>query len=71
MKESPAKVIDQSRFEVTFGDSNQDAIFDIIAKHIKYTGDTVETIELSTGAERYQAKVVFYTDDISRLPPLS
>lgn len=71
MTESSPKVIDQNRFEVTLGTENQAAIFETIAKHIDHTGDIVETIVLGTGSEQFQATVVFYTDDLSRLPMYS
>jgi hypothetical protein len=68
MNESLPRVIDQSRFLVVFGSNNQAEIFETIASHIKNTGDTVETLILGTGKELYQATVIFYTDDLSRLP---
>lgn len=68
VKESTPKIIDPERFEVEFGSSHQAAIFETIAQHIRNTGDVAETIVLSTGSERYQALVTFYTEDLSRLP---
>lgn len=71
MTESLPKVIDPDRFEVTFGSSNQAEIFETIAKHVRDTGDTVETMMLFTGSESFMATIGFYTDDISRLPLVS
>lgn len=63
MTEYTPKIIDKDRFQTTFGNSNQHEIFEAIANHVRHTGDVVETIELGTGSERFQATVTFYTED--------
>lgn len=71
MSESLPRIIDQEHFEITFYGCDralsQSEIFETIAKHIRNTGDIVETIILSTDS----AIVVFHTNDISRLPMAS
>ena len=63
MTESSPIVLDQNHFQVKYGSGNQADIFEALAKHVRKTGGTIETIELSTGSERFQALVTFYAGD--------
>jgi hypothetical protein len=66
INKSSLEYIDPNRFSVAYGSGSQEEIFEAIAKYVRETGDTVDTIELSTGSWRFQATVGYYTEDISR-----